>query len=1235
MALRHATISFDFLFSKSSPSMTTPYSNVSAILKKISIQGVSPKQASLVIIVILGLLGGMAWVMISEKEQYLVQRNFRLLNLWSQETQAKIDSYRKVFEIAAKGLTLNGNLTLHSHKQDKSLGQRSVSLLTSHDKDHEEKQPLEMGVPLLCFPKAVQPSQSLHLSLKRQLCEPEGVTEITLTQSKSHTSKTDFQVFMSNSAGLPVIQVLYTKPLEGTPPKSPPNDGASDGLLSQIRISGTVDLRNFFTRLTNESPFEEVLIFQSSKENDDSSLIFHTGTREFSWRNYKEITDRISSSSFLENILGSQQDSSKTTMPSSINSGPNRFLIEVPGHSYEVFSDPFTLPGQNGTDWILVGLVSHDAFQNSYLAISSTILLGMMFVALGLLLGIPLMHLKMMGPTDPLRSSNVLALILSALLGTGLFTYLFLDIGLYVEGKHTLKQRLQNSSQIIKESLFDELQGILFTLIQLDQDPRLEVDYQKIAQSTSQPVGQRSVLMEDKMKDPCGPTGFIQSELCYPDFLYAFWMDEDGSLRINWVREKYEGVGDNISLLGRDYTKIVLDHPNVLWRYSRSSNPQDLEYRFFLEPIISWNTGLNTVVASMASKLGKPNTPWVAAMEFKFLSLMDHVVLPPGIGFAVLDNNNNNKVLFHSVEGRNLRENFIVETDHNPTLQNLLSAKTAGHAQGSYWGNSTSFYTLPLHPLPWSLVVYRNNEMLRSVNLVGLLIAGTLYGLWSILLYIGVWLLLKWPTVHRKAPWLWPTARHHPHYVSLLKWNTSLFLLGTIGVYVLSGSPTWQLLIALLGIPLLSLCGGWWIICRKMRKDRPVGSFRKSYAFSASSFLLILAILPAFACFSSVFHLEMRLFTQFQLLELVKTFQASGKHQHLETSNLCAQPASSPPNDLLYSQEGSHFSGFYPDFFVNTTLVFCQGPIKSREESPQFFNKLFALLSQPFLPLLKQASLWGFIGNSWPDQNVGRPHTFDQKELAWDKGLTITSLSTTLAREIPAKSSTLSNSIKLSKGPTAAESYVIYTLQMSAPIPFKIWYLTGSPPDPGALRLDHIIEYPLMALALLAWLALIPKYIANRTVFLSYSPQARFPLDALCPSQNYPKSSNRLIIGFPGQGKSPMASNLDKTHSCVIHLDLKALPPDQWVSSLLEKLTKAKIEKVQHAYLIVDHLECQWKNPACNMKKLEFLETLLHRHSSSPHAEKPPQGRSQTLIIEIRDVQAEVVSTKLLPPPST
>ncbi|MEO8324931.1 MAG: hypothetical protein ABI618_03725 [Nitrospirota bacterium] len=1215
--------------------MTTPYSNVSALLKKINIQGVSPKQASLLIIVILGLLGGMAWVMISDKEQYLVQRNFRLLNLWSQETQAKIDSYRKVFEIAAKGLTLNGNLTLHSHKQDKSHGQRSVSLLTSHDKDHEEKQPLETEVPLLCFPKAGQPPQSLHSSLKRQLCEPEGVTEITLTQSKSNTSKKDFQVLMSNSPGLPIVQVLYTKPLEGTPPKSPTTDEASQALLNQIGISGTVDLTNFFTRLTNESPFEEVLVFQSSKENDDSSLIFHIGTREFSWRNYTEITDRIISSSFLDNILGSPQDSSKTTMPSSINSGPNRFLIEVPGHSYEAFSNPFTVPGQNGSDWILVGLVSHDAFQNSYLAISSTILLGMMFGALGLALGIPLIHLKMMGPTDPLRSSNVLSLVLSALLGTGLLTYVFLDIGLYGEGKHTLKQRLQNSSQTIKDSLFDELQRILFTLNQLDQDPQLGADYQKIAQSTGQPVGQRSVLMEDQMKNPCGPTGLIQSELCYPDFLYAFWMDEDGSLRINWVREKYEGVGDNISLLGRDYTKIVLDHPNVLWPYPRNSNPQDPEYRFFLEPIISWNTGLNTVVASMASKLGKPNTPWVAAMEFKFLSLMDHVVLPPGIGFAVLDNGNNNKVLFHSVEGRNLRENFIVETDHNPTLQNLLSAKTAGHAQGSYWGNATSFYTLPLHPLPWSLVVYRNNEMLRSVNLVGLLIAGTLYGLWSILLYIGAWLLLKWPPVHRKSPWLWPTARHHPHYVGLLKWNTSLFLFGAIAVYVLSGFPIWQLLIALFGVPLLGLCVGWWIILRKMPNDRPVGSFRKSYALSASSFLLILAVLPAFACFSSVFHLEMRLFTQFQLLELVKTIQASGKLQHVETSNVCAQPAASPSNDFLYSHEGKSFWGFYPDFFVNTTLVLCQGPIQSLEESPPIFNKFFALLSQPFLPLLKQASLWGFIGNSWPDQIPGQPHTFDQKELAWEKGLTITSLSTTLAREISPNPSTLSKSKLFSKDPITSQSSLINTLQMSAPIPFEIWYLTGSRPDPGALRLAHIIEYLLMALAFLAWLSLIPKYIANRTVFLSYSPQTRFPLEALFLSQNYANPSNRLIIGFPGQGKTPLASDLDKAHSCVIRLDLKALPPDQWVSSLLEKLTKAKREKVQHIYLMVDHLECQWKNPACNMKKLEFLETLLHRHSPSLHAEKPPQGTSQTLVIEIRDIQAEVVNTKLLPPPST
>ena len=98
--------------------MTTPLSNVSALFKKINIRAVSPKRATLVIIVILGLLGAGAWVMITDKEQYLAQRNFRLLNLWSQETRAKIASYENVFETAAAGIAAVGSVMTAANPEE-------------------------------------------------------------------------------------------------------------------------------------------------------------------------------------------------------------------------------------------------------------------------------------------------------------------------------------------------------------------------------------------------------------------------------------------------------------------------------------------------------------------------------------------------------------------------------------------------------------------------------------------------------------------------------------------------------------------------------------------------------------------------------------------------------------------------------------------------------------------------------------------------------------------------------------------------------------------------------------------------------------------------------------------------------------------------------------------------------------------------------------------------------------
>ena len=162
--------------------MATGFSNMSGILKNVSMASVSPKRLTLVMLIALILLGGMGWIMISEKEEYLVQRNFRLLKLWSQDIASKIESSQKVFEFAAKGIMTsfhpdNKNFTLLEDRGERSRFLRTYdsSSVPSEHPDHSDL--LKTLSPWSCSPNQEKtPPSDSHSNqweiIKRQLIQP-------------------------------------------------------------------------------------------------------------------------------------------------------------------------------------------------------------------------------------------------------------------------------------------------------------------------------------------------------------------------------------------------------------------------------------------------------------------------------------------------------------------------------------------------------------------------------------------------------------------------------------------------------------------------------------------------------------------------------------------------------------------------------------------------------------------------------------------------------------------------------------------------------------------------------------------------------------------------------------------------------------------------------------------------------------------------------------------------------
>ncbi|GJL63618.1 MAG: hypothetical protein NPIRA04_22720 [Nitrospirales bacterium] len=1234
--------------------MSTPLATLSHLYNQF-LTSVTPRRATIIVIAVLGILGAAGWLYVSDKEQYLIQRNFRMLNLWSEEIIQKTHSYQKILNITMDGLLadLEQNI-VKSQLQNNRDQNRQLWVRSTKEKEQQGEQLFELPIefPMTCSktftdPSLTSPSKNeseaafgRRVDIVREfqrLCEAEGLLKIDFKATTSEEGKAGktvkLEVLSRQSPPLIKLTHFITKSQSSTESNS--------ATPNKWEISGIINLKPFLKRMRNNRIFDDVILFEGQKKDKDSAttqkptLIYHSGSRELTWQRLEDIEQQAPHQTFFNILLGGPDTS---THNGTLEAGTHQFSIDVPGHAYQVFTQTILLPGEEALRWTLVGLVENEKFLNSYVAISSTVLLAVMIGLMALILAIPLLHLKMMGPTDPLRSTHVLGLILSALLGTGLLTFVVLDLSIYIEGKEELQERLKQSAQSMKNHVHQELESVLSTLERFDQSQYVAADFANVTEPDAaglNVVGNRKVLLDENIEETFNAQrlqppdmltadgdGISNSELSerqdtmtidednlpeqqdyYRNFLYAFWMDPEGSLRINWSRDTFDGkpmygTTQNLHLAERNYVQSVTDPSIPLWKFPKEGKPNEEPYTFFLEPIISWTTGRNTVVASMPSHLHMENSPhWIAAIEFTLKSLMDNVVLPPGIGFAVIDSEH--RVLFHSEEWRNLREQFLVETDHNSSLHALLSAKTAGHTEGSYWGKANSFYVLPLHPVPWSLIVFRDMEILRSVNLAGLLVAGFLYGLWALVVYGCFWMFLKVQTKHRKAPWLWPNRAHDALYLRILGVNLIAFSICIVCSLALAKYSGAQLLAALV-LPAPIILGNVLYTMhvhtasslphRTSERTQPAWwSYPRSYSFMMASFLLILGVVPAMGCFTSIFNQEMKLFTQFQLLEIFDRYKDSGKDLTLLRDHHRPLPA-----------------GVYPNFFLEVDRKKHYEPGVSQESS--IFEQIFGFVSQPFIPLLKQAPLWGFVGESWPrltapnDIPSNKPLRCEKntcKEIQW--GID-------------------NKQVTLHFYETPESNKTITPIKLSAHIPLRQWFAKGETPSIDYLTLGKILSY-LVAIGLcIVWLIKIPRFIADRTLFLSYTPPATCSFSAFFTQKIQRVLPHCLLIGFPGQGKTTHVKELSKKKPAMLYFDFKAHRPEEWERTLKKELAARQTEKIPTISVIFDHLDVMWKDPVMNTKKLEFLEKWVYRSLATRDMKETHKKHTPKEVgIEIRD----------------
>ncbi|HKV42255.1 MAG TPA: cache domain-containing protein, partial [Blastocatellia bacterium] len=592
--------------------------------------------------------------------------------------------------------------------------------------------------------------------------------------------------------------------------------------------------------------------------------------------------------------------------------------ITAGGDPYKLFIQPvellLTTEEGKADDLVVCGLISTEQFDEEARSISPTVLIVILFLFLMAVLGLPFIQLGLMGPGNRLRVGDVLFGGLATLVGAGLLTFAVLDIYSYSRLEARLDGQLSQMSYQVSSGLLSELSTAVNQLDDL-RDPPLAASIgvlqkEDAARKAPRFLGRASILGSGKQANTANPPSpspdlapLSARAIRYPYFDTAFWADSEGWQRIKVTTDSY--ISPFVRVNNRPYFQNALQ--GKLWRVSTADSA------FFPDSVSAVNSGKNLAVISTPLYYPNPDANWVGVISTRLLSLTD-TVFPDGFGFCVI--NKDGDVLFHSDENRDLEENVFDECDQGASLRAAVNDGAATYINTRYTGKPHRMYVRPIAGLPWSLIVFRDKDILASANLEMLTVSGTLLLIYSILL--GTFLYIACPLHSKKrSAWIWPYRRQPQKYAAM----AAVFLAFDVLLYlvIINGSG-WFLILPAFLIPLVGVAASYLILSKnwlapvftrvdskgRLRKLSMLFDYRTGYALSGALLLLLFAVLPAIAWFKAAHDREMRLLVRFGQISIAKRLD-----QRSSALRRTYQALAGGQTDPAVSHWGNYYSFFF------------------------------------------------------------------------------------------------------------------------------------------------------------------------------------------------------------------------------------------------------------------------------------------------------------------------------------
>jgi hypothetical protein len=523
-------------------------------------------------------------------------------------------------------------------------------------------------------------------------------------------------------------------------------------------IKGVMKLRTVAEPIfRSRKAFEAVLL-----ASDDGEVVYRQGAQDLSVTRLNPLVEK--------SLLKSDPDNGKAEKVSRLlSSSSATYTVELNGLEYRLFVEPVRLPLQRidappasgESVWLVCGLVPKKEFVYKSLSVSSSLLSGLLGLIILAALSWPFLKLALISKTQRVGVFDVILLGICSVLGVSIVTLFLLDTVYFLKLEDTAERQLQVLTGKMERNARREIESAYPVMAGLEKEliPRIDK------------ASSERITEPDLLKTRAGL--FFAN---YPLAQTFSLIGRDG-------QQIYKGTVNAqapplIPVRERAYFKQSLSGDTWDLRALGESplSPADgSKEPFYIEPVFGWTTGAPVaILAKPVTQPSRANRARVASLAIPMVSLVNPI-LPPGVKFAVIDDDANGRVLFHSEPERMLNEEFLVETDQDRRLRSAIFARHAETIPTRYWGEDYLARVAPIRGLPWTIVALQDMRILRAVNIDW--ISTTLL---MILLYTGAILLglvavaLAKPAY--RADWIWPDAERHHDYRVLAR--AYLILLG-------------------------------------------------------------------------------------------------------------------------------------------------------------------------------------------------------------------------------------------------------------------------------------------------------------------------------------------------------------------------------------------------------------------------------------------------------------------------